>query len=439
MFSKPILVAGATGYVGGRLIPGRYPEPPRSRLLRNDAGRFADVTQALAPDLVEVGMVTGALWSDVNRDGRVDLLLTLEWGPVKLFSNKEGALVDETASAGLDGRLGWWNSITGADLDRDGDIDYIVTNTGLNTKYGAPSESSPILLFDADLKDAGGKRLIEARLEGNRLVPIRSRACAVRAVPQVKASCPTFRHYAAADIYEIYGKEALRTARKLTTTCLETGVLCNVSTGGRARLEWRPLPRAGQLSPGHGAAVTDLDGDGRVEIHVVQNFFPREPRTGPWCGGHGVTVQVDDAGRLETLSNGTTGLMVPGDARGLTVCDLDGDGWPDLAATQNDDRLLAFRNRGDHGSAPLVVSLQGPKGNPTGVGARVTVVYQDGRLRAAEVYAGSGYLSQTTASLYFARRPNPIREVRTSWPDGTETVTQVESATTRVTVAHPRE
>ncbi|MCH8924231.1 MAG: VCBS repeat-containing protein, partial [Planctomycetes bacterium] len=109
-------------FVGGRVVPGEYPTTPNSRLLINDGGRFADRTAALAPQLLRSGMVTGALWSDADGDGWVDLLVTHEYGPVKLYRNERGKLVDKTEHAGLSTRLGWWNAIAARDVDGDGDV-----------------------------------------------------------------------------------------------------------------------------------------------------------------------------------------------------------------------------------------------------------------------------------------------------------------------------
>src|SRR5437867_3580127 len=120
-------------FVGGRCVPGRYPLAPHSCLLRNDGGRFIEVTEQVAPSLQQSGLVTSAVWSDVNGDGWLDLLVTHEWGPVKLYLNNHGHLEDRTREAGLADKLGWWNGIAARDLDGDGDIDYVVTNFGLNT------------------------------------------------------------------------------------------------------------------------------------------------------------------------------------------------------------------------------------------------------------------------------------------------------------------
>jgi len=143
-------------------------------------------------------------------------------------------------------------------------------------------------------------------------------------------------------------------------------------------------------------------------------------------------MRGDGRGALEPVGPAASGLIVPGDATGLAVCDINDDGRPDLAVAQNNDRLLIFQNQGPGDF--LAVRLAGPPGNPTGVGARVTVIATDGSTQTAEVYAGSGYLSQSAPVLYFGRGGGPLREVRVRWPDGTETVHPLDPGTTRLTL-----
>ena len=125
-------------FVGGRVVPREYPVAPLSYLLINESSpgkpRFVNRTAELAPELERTGLVTSAVWSDANADGWVDLVVTHEWGPVKLFTNKGGKLFDQTDAVGLAKYKGWWNGISARDLDNDGDIDYVATNFGLNTK-----------------------------------------------------------------------------------------------------------------------------------------------------------------------------------------------------------------------------------------------------------------------------------------------------------------
>ncbi|XAL99907.1 CRTAC1 family protein [Phycisphaeraceae bacterium D3-23] len=161
-------------FIGARTVPGEYPTTPVSRLLRNDGGTFSDVTASLAPELATVGMVTGAAWADTDDDGRPDLLLSLDWGPIKRFANTEAGLVDRTQDAGLAGRLGWFNSVTPCDTDGDGDIDLVAMNYGLNTKYGHPSPDYLSHIFYGDFNGDGTRNLVEAKPgQDHDLLPVR--------------------------------------------------------------------------------------------------------------------------------------------------------------------------------------------------------------------------------------------------------------------------
>ena len=200
-------------FVGSRVVPGRYPTPPTSRLLRNDSKRrevkFTDATESDAVGLAQTGMVTSALWSDADGDGDVDLLITHEWGPVKLFRNEGGRLVDATKDAGLAERLGWWNGISGCDVDHDGDIDYVVTNVGLNTKYHA-STDQPVVVYYGDFEGYGDFQIVEATTAGNKEWPIRGRSCSTGAMPTLAERFKTFHAFAVADLNDIYTSEAPR-------------------------------------------------------------------------------------------------------------------------------------------------------------------------------------------------------------------------------------
>ena len=160
-------------FVGGRLIPGKYPMIPNSRLLRNDSGKFKDITDDLAPGLKHAGLVTGALWSDADNDGWMDLLVTCEWGPVKYFHNEKGRFVDRTREADLAERLGWWNGIAAGDFNDDGAIDYVVMNFGLNTRY-RPSE--PCRMYCGDFAETGDMLTVETVVTPAGLLPVRGKS-----------------------------------------------------------------------------------------------------------------------------------------------------------------------------------------------------------------------------------------------------------------------
>lgn len=418
-------------FIGGRVIPGRYPETPESQLLRNDKGVFTDVTDVIAPGLKHAGLVTGALWSDANGDGKLDLLVTCEWGPVKFFANIGNRLEERTQNAGLAERTGWWNAITGADVDHDGDIDYLVMNVGLNTKYGVATKSKPAVLYYGDMEGSGTKRIVEAKSDNSGLVPIRGRSCSTLAMPSVGERFPTYRSFASSSLPSIYTEKRLDSAVRLEANHFESGVLIN---DGDARFSWQSMPRLAQSSPGFGVVSTEIDGDGWVDVQMVQNLYSREAETGLWRGGIGVTLLGGERGLLQMAPQEKTGLVIDGDAKGLTVSDLNSDGWPDFIVTQNNGRLLAFQNSGTRGVKPLAVRLVGSVGNQAGVGARVTASHSDGRTQTAEVYAGSGYLSQSTAALFFGRADSPIETIQTRWPDGYLTTTDVSDGVDRVLI-----
>ncbi|MEM7351755.1 MAG: VCBS repeat-containing protein, partial [Acidobacteriota bacterium] len=361
-------------FVGGRAVPGRYPTAPRSRLLRNDGGRFSDVTAAVAPGLGDIGMVTGALFSDATGDGRPDLLLTLEWGPVCLFANLGGSFADHSQPAGLAERTGWWNSITGGDFNGDGAIDYAVANLGLNSKYSASPEL-PTRIYYGDVDGSGEPHLIEASSTDEGLLPVRGRSCSSLAMPFVKERFPTYHDYASARLTDIYPDESLAGAQAFEAVELASGILLN---DGAGRFDWRPLPRLVQASPGYGMVASDYNGDGHTDLYIVQNFFSREPETGLLDGGVSILLFGDGNGDFRVLDPAESGLMVPGDGKGLAGGDLNRDGWPDVVLTQNNGPLAAFGNHGVAGHGSLAVRLQGLAGNPAAVGARVTLERSDG-------------------------------------------------------------
>lgn len=265
-------------FVGSRSIPGKYPLFPRSRLLRNDQGNFTDVTERVAPELLETGLVTSALWSDVDLDGWLDLLVTHEWGPIKIYKNEQGQLANHMQEAGLHELLGWWNGIAARDIDGDGDIDYAVTNFGWNTKYHASAEV-PALLYYGDFERNGKMRLVEAEYEDETLFPIRGKSCSTRAMPHLVDKFASYRDFAMASLQEIYTPDCLGEAHRYAATTLSSGLLINDGSG---RFSFRELPRLAQISPGFGVVLTEVNGDGFPDLYLVQNFFSPKRKRVAW-------------------------------------------------------------------------------------------------------------------------------------------------------------
>ena len=425
-------------FIGGRVQPGQYPLAPRSALLANRGGRFEDVTDALAPELREVGMVTSALWSDVDGDGWVDLLLTLDWGGVKYFHNNQGkGFSDWSERAGFAAAgTGWWASIASADFNGDGRPDYVVGNVGLNTQYQASPEH-PALLFAGDFKGDGDEpQLVEAYYEGDKLFPWRTRHDLGAAIPSILKRYPRNDYYARATLEALLGGEKLAAAQKLAVSELRSGVFLSQEDG---TYRFEPLPRLAQIAPLQGIVAGDFDGDGLADIYAVQNSYAPIPAVGRYDGGLSQLLRGDGHGHFTPVTAADSGLVVPGDAKALAAIDLGHDGWPDFVVTRNNSTALAFRNQGVAARHSLRVQLRGAPGNPHGIGARITVDLADNTHETSEVHAGSSYYSQSTTTCFFGYLDsNPPKTIHVRWPLGLTTEYVVPAGTTVLTPAEPK-
>ncbi len=407
-------------FLGGRVVPGQYPQPPRSALLAWREGRFVDVTAVLAPALAARGMVTAAIWTDVDGDGWPDLLVAYDWGPIACYRNIGGKKFEDVseklgfAAAGT----GWWHSLAAADFNGDGRPDYAVGNVGLNTLYHA-SPTAPAVLYSGVVLDGSTPQLVEAKAEGERWYPLRARETLLQVFPSLARRFPTADSYARATLEEVFPAGTLAAATKFTATEFRSGVFLSQPDG---TYRFTPLPRLAQIAPIYGLAAGDFDGDGRADLVVVGNSYAPIPETTRFDGGVGWLLRGDGHGGFTPAPVSESGLIIRHDAKALAVVDFDQDGWPDIFVTRNNDSALAFRNRGIATRHSFGVALRGAPGNPVAVGARLTLTLADGSSQTAEVAAGSGYFSQSSATVFFGY-PDSVLPVRLKvrWPDGRET------------------
>jgi hypothetical protein len=378
-------------------------------------------------------MVTSALWSDANGDGWIDLLLSIEWGPVRIFINNEGKLKETTQDSGLKEYSGWWNGLAGRDLDGDGDIDYVATNFGLNTKYH-PSKKKPSRIYYGTFGDSSTPSIVEAKVAEDCILPVRGKSCSQNAMPFVREKFNTYHKFASATLTDIYTQTALQQSESFEVNYLKSVVFIN---DGKANFKAVPLPELSQIAPGFGVIATEVNGDGKADIYLAQNFYHPQRETGRMAGGMSVLLLGDGSGSFNEIWPNRSGLTVPEDARGLASCDLNDDGWVDFAIGVNDGKMKLFENKMSSNSEnkSFMIRLSDGPGNPTGVGARVRVELSDGSTQTDEVRAGGGYLSQSSSGLFFGLSAgNKIKNIKVRWPDGEETDHQYSSGNHKVII-----
>jgi len=403
-------------FVGGRGIPGQYPLAGTNQLLRNDGGKFSEAIPDIAPDLAETGMVTGATWADMDGDGWQDLVLSHEWGSVAVFLNEKGKL-KRLADEGLGGKNGWWNGVTAADIDNDGDLDLIATNFGLNTKYHA-SDATPALLYYGDLDGTGKAQIVEAEFEDGKLFPVRGKSCSSLAMPFISKKFETYKAFASATIPEIYPEEKLESGKKFSANELRTMVFRN---DGKCHFTAEPLPWLAQIAPSFGVEAGEFNGDVYPDIVLAQNFFSPQRETGPMNGGLSLFLAGNKDGGFTPFWPDKSGVSESGDSKSLTISDMNSDGYPDLAFGRNSAPASAFLSASNTGEKIFSIRLDTQrKGNRNGIGARVSVKTSDGTIQTSEMTSGSGYLSQSPAVKYFGYGGdgNKVVAISVRWPDG---------------------
>ncbi|HWL14442.1 MAG TPA: VCBS repeat-containing protein, partial [Opitutus sp.] len=326
-------------FIGGATKAGRYPLPAGSRLLENRRGVFVPSPLPIARGLSELGRVTGALWADVNGDHWPDLVVVAEWAPLRLFLNQAGrGLVDATDRTGCAAIEGWWRALTPADVDGDGDIDLIAGNIGLNTSYQA-TVTEPVRLYFGDFDESGASQILEAYFERGRLLPRRNYATLVRMFPTLRRQFQGAADFGRASLDEIF---VLDDALKLEATQLAHGVFLNDGTG---RFEFRELPRLAQAAPVNAIAARDFDGDGCVDLLLVQNDASPPPEVPRFDGGRGLFLHGHGDGTFTPLRPEESGIDLPEPVRSLVLADLNGDAQDEVLLASEDGRLRVLAVR----------------------------------------------------------------------------------------------
>ncbi|MBC3786574.1 VCBS repeat-containing protein [Spirosoma utsteinense] len=377
-------------FIGGRVEPDHYPKPVSSLILRNDRTggqvRFTDVTKTVAPELLNVGLVCDALWTDPDNDGWPDLMIAGEFMPLTLLKNKDGKL--KRTDCGLESQKGWWNSLVSGDFDQDGDIDYIAGNLGRNSRMRA-NDTEPVRVYAGDFDNNGFYDAIPTVFipdtSGRRQeYPIHGRDDLMKQMIIMRKRFPFYRDFSQATIDKLLTPEERQSALVLEANYLQSAY---VENKGNGTFVLHPLPIEAQLAPIFGMIAEDVDRDGNLDIMLVGNDYGAEVLTGRYDAMNGLFLKGNGKGNFTAQSIANSGFYVPGNAKGLAQL-TDSKGRALLVATQNRGRLCVFRNSK---TAPTI-RLQ-----PTDVSALLTLT--NGKKQRVEFSYGSSFLSQSARTL----------------------------------------
>lgn len=325
-------------FIGGR-ISSQYPLSPKSFILHNNKGLFSDVTATVCAALQQPGMVTGAIWTDIDNDQQTDLVIAGEWMAVRFFKNDKGRLQEITASTGLQQMEGMWRSLAAADVDGDGDTDIIAGNMGLNCDYRV-SKEEPMHLFAKDMdgngsidpipfyyfKDNDGKR---------KSFPAINRRQFADQVPAIKKQFLYHKDYARASFGDIFTGKAKDSLLQLV--CDETAS-CWLENIGNGKFVKRYLPTEAQFAPVNAIVCEDIDGDGIADLLLAGNEYQAEVMTGRYDASYGCYLKGLKNKQFKAVSPAASGFILNGDVKDLALVKMR-DGRRLIVAGVNNDVL----------------------------------------------------------------------------------------------------
>ena len=326
-------------FIGGRVIPGRFPEaPPSYLLLNNGSGHFSDVTAMRCPELQHIGMVTDAVFTDINADGRADLVVAGDWMPIHIFINEGTRFTDQSAAYIPFPSRGCWTRIMAADIDDDGLEDLLIGNMGLNGQL-KPTASAPLTLLYKDFDGNGSvDPLISYPVQGVSY-PLASRDDLTEQLPMLNKKFIGYDAYARATVNDFFTEQQRAASRELRVETLETVLLIN--QGGKG-FKAHPLPLEAQYSPVYAMAALDLDQDGKKELILSGNQSWARIKLGRFRANHGLVLKRSSSGHFAALER--TGLKLRSDTRDLLVVKKDSiDRYPLLLFGNNDEPVQSYR------------------------------------------------------------------------------------------------
>jgi len=376
-------------FVGGRIVPGEYPLPAASYIFRNDSKssecRFTDVTQNLAPALLKLGLVTSALWTDVDNDGWPDLLVAGEFMPITCLKNKDGKSFTPYAADAFQHTSGWWNSLVAADFDQDGDMDYIAGNLGLNSRYHGTSEE-PLCIYANDYDKNGSiDPVMTYYLQGQKYI-VHTRDELISQIPAMRHRFVHYAEYSEATFDDSFLKSEIDNAY---TVCAENFKTSYIENQGQGKFTIKALPLETQFAPTYGMTTADFDGDGFADVLMTGNMFSAEVSSGRYDASVGVFLRGDGHGNFKLVNARESGFYADGDAKGAA-----------LLLQPSGDALMIVANNASRAKAFAIKQAKHYQPHPDDAYAIITL--KDGRKYKHEFYYGSTYLSQSSRVLSYS-------------------------------------
>jgi hypothetical protein len=304
-------------FIGGRITPGQYPVTPESYLLRNDNGKYSDVTATLSEGLSKIGLVTDARFADLDKDGSEELIITGEWMPVTVFKKKNGRFINETESYGLSGQTGWWYSLEIADLNEDGYPEIIAGNLGLNSQIRA-TEKKPVTLYYKDFDNNGTIDPVMCCYNhydyDDKSYPLHFRDRVLDQMIFLKKKFTRYNTYARATIENIFTAEQLKGAKTLSANTFAHTLFMN-SDGKNFKAT--SLPLYTQISVVRSIRAIDINKDGKTDLLIGGNFYGTDAQIGRYDASVGAVLLGDGKGQFQVVGPQYTGFSIPGNVRHL--------------------------------------------------------------------------------------------------------------------------
>ncbi len=375
-------------FVAGRVEPWNYPKPVSSYIYRNDTKngvvKFTDVTNQVAPVLLNIGLVCDAVWTDFDNDGWQDLILAGEWMPVSFFKNEKGIFKNITATSGVANQSGFWNSIAPADYDNDGDIDYIIGNMGYNSYYKA-SENYPVKIYAKDFDNNHSYDAIPSQYlfdaEGTKKeFPAQTRDDIVKQMIGMRSKFQNYKTFADATMDKVLTPEEMKGALVVSANNFATSYLKNLGNG---KFEISALPIAAQVSVINGMITDDFDKDGNIDILMNGNDFGTEVSVGRYDALNGLLLLGDGKGNFKPESIVESGIFIPGNGKALVKL-RNSQGKYIVVASQNQNALRLFKLNKQVNCIPVLFD-----------DVSAILHYKNGLSRKEEIYYGSSFLSQS--------------------------------------------